>query len=223
MTTNDNISSGPPASGTATNVSVPVDNQATGSSEPKGNVNRRRNDDGRDSKIIQANPVGYEGDNPDVGVILALKYERFHKKVTFSQFVEKVYGYVLSNFKDGGDMKAVFKETKDPLAALQVNHMPTAIENPSEIEKEIQKERIKQYVSREVNIRRNTEKAFGIVWGQCSLALQSEIKGNRDYEEKSARFDILWLLVELKKAVSGIDNKVNPHLTLHEAIATLSR
>ena len=30
-----------------------------------------------------------------------------------------------------------------------------------------------------------------------------------------------WLLSELKKMVSGINDKVNPHLTLHEAIVTL--
>ena len=96
-----------------------------------------------------------------------------------------------------------------------------AIESQSEIKKEIQRERIKQYVSREVNVCRNAEKAFGIVLGQCSLALQSDVKGNSNYEERLARLDILWLLVELKKAVLGIDNKVNPHLTLHEAIAAL--
>ena len=90
-----------------------------------------------------------------------------------------------------------------------------------DIEKEIQKEKIKEYVGRETNIRRNTEKAFVVVWGQCSAALHSYIKGLINYEEKSTNFDILWLFTELKKAVSGIDEKENPHLILHEAIASL--
>ena len=230
MTSNNENSSAAPSSdaatkGPATKVPSPADNQPTATSNTRANSSKKKNSDGRgdgrDSKIVLSNPVGYEGDTPAVGAVLALKHERFHKKVPFSQFVEKVYGYVLSNFKDGGDMKPIFKDFKDPLATLQANHMPRAIENPSEIEKEIQRERIKQYVSREVNVRRNRERAFGIVWGQCSLALQSEMKGNHNYEEKSASFDILWLLVELKKAVSGIDDKVNPYLTLHEAISTL--
>ena len=92
----------------------------------------------------------------------------------------------------------------DPLAALQANYMPTAIGNPSEIKKEIQKERIKQYVGRESNVCCNTEKAFGIVWGQCSLALQSGIKKLSSYKEKPAKFNILWLLTELTKVVLGI-------------------
>ena len=111
-------------------------------------------------------------------------------------------------------MKTVFKDLKDPLAPLQTNHMSTAIENPSDIEKEILKERIEQCVARESNVCHNMEKAFGIIWGQCSLALQSDIKGNSSYKEKSAKFDILWLLSELKKAVSGIDDKVNSHIML---------
>ena len=210
-----------PSAGTDTKGPSPTDNEVPISSGPKAINNRRRSGSGREEKVVLANPIGYEGDAPEVGAILGLKYERFHKKVPFSQFVEKVYGYVLSNFKDGGDMKAVFKDFKDPLVALQTNHMPLAIEDPNEIEKEIQRERVRQYVSREVNVRRNTEKAFGIIWGQCSLALQADIKGNSNYEEKANKFDILWLLIELKKAVSGIDDKVNPHLTLHEAVATL--
>ena len=112
MASNDNNSSGERAPGKATNSPLPIDNQ-TGSPSPRGgnaitnrrrsgddaNTNRRRSGDDR-SKIILANPVGFEGDIPEVGAILALKHERFHKKVPFSQFVEKVYGYVLSNFKD---------------------------------------------------------------------------------------------------------------------------
>ena len=147
MATKNENSSSAPSSDTAAKGPPSTNNQLVGTSNLRGNLNRRRTGDERDSKIILANPIGYEGDIPDVGAILALKHERFHKKVSFSQFVEKVYGYVLSNFKDGGDMKAVFKDFKDPLAVLQANHMPTAIKNPSEIEKEIQRERIKQYVS----------------------------------------------------------------------------
>ena len=82
-------------------------------------------------------------------------------------------------------------------------------------------ESIKEYVVRETNVRKDTEKAFGVVWGQRSSALQSYIKGPSKYEPKSSSFNILWLLVELKKAVSGIDKKINPHLTLHEVVASL--
>ena len=49
------------------------------------------------------------------------------------------------------------------------------------------------------------------------------MKRLEEFEENFEHFKIIWLLSELKKAVSGIDGKVNPHLTLHEADANLYR
>ena len=62
---------------------------------------------------------------------------------------------------------------------------------------------------------------YGLLWGQCSSALQATIKGINEYEGKSNDFDPIWLLIEIKKTISGIDLKANPRLTLHEAVSTL--
>ena len=51
------------------------------------------------------------------------------------------------------------------------------------------------------------EKVFGILWGQCSFALQVKIKGLRQYEDRSSDLDVLWLIKEVKAATSGIDKK----------------
>ena len=56
MATNDNISNGPPSPDTATNGPPPADNQATSSSVPKGNTNRRRSSDNRDSTTLMLEP-----------------------------------------------------------------------------------------------------------------------------------------------------------------------
>ena len=42
-----------------------------------------------------------------------------------------------------------------------------------------------------------------------------------EYKDKCDDFDPIWLLIEIKKAISGIDLKANPRLTLHEAVSTL--
>ena len=36
---------------------------------------------------------------------------------------------------------------------------------------EIYKEEINQFVQRKMNLQRNMEKTYGLVWGQCSTAL----------------------------------------------------
>ena len=76
---------------------------------------------------------------------------------------------------------------------------------------------------REINLFQNIEKSVAIIWGQCLLALQSYMKGLEDFEENYDNFNMVWLLSELKKAVSGINNKVNPHITLHEAVGNVCR
>ena len=70
-------------------------------------------------------------------------------------------------------------------------------------------------------LRSNMEKLYGLLWGQCSSALQATIKGISEYEDKSDDFNVIQLLTEIKKAISGIDLKVNPRLTLHETVSTL--
>ena len=70
-------------------------------------------------------------------------------------------------------------------------------------------------------MRSNIEKLYGLLWGQCSSALQATIKGTSEYEDKSDDFDTIWLLTETKIAISGIDLKANSRLTLHEAVSTL--
>ena len=95
-----------------------------------------------------------------------MRSERFDKKVSFQEFTDKVANYVVSNFKDGGDIQPFF-----------------------------------------VNLRRNLEKSYGLIWGQCSAGSQAHIKGTLAYAAMSPIFNVVLLLHELKKATSGIDDK----------------
>ena len=76
-------------------------------------------------------------------------------------------------------------------------------------------------MSREINLRRNVQKIFGIIWGQYSSALQYNIKSITEFKDRYDTVDTIWLVKELKKATSGIDNKSYPVLTLLDSIHTL--
>ena len=82
---------------------------------------------------------------------------------------------------------------------------------------------MKQYVARGMLLKSNLVMVYSLIWGQCSAALQSYIKGLQNYEDKRDIFNVLWLLSELKKATSGINTKVNSTLTMQEAVAALYR
>ena len=155
---------------------------------------RSRFEKKRNNNINSANPITYEGECAAVGAVLALKFEKFHKKIPYEQFVDKINQYVLGNYKDGSDIKCLLKKLENPMDTLK-KYLPEDIdENASAVKKEIQKEEIKQYVARKTNLRRNIEKVFGLIWGQCSLSLQAYIKGLSEYEDKCDVFDVAWLL-----------------------------
>ena len=64
-------------------------------------------------------------------------------------------------------------------------------------------------------------KTYGLVWRQCTSALQAVIKGIDMYTVKSRSHDMIWLLNQIKSIDSGVDVKMNPHLVLFESMAAL--
>jgi len=72
-----------------------------------------------------------------------------------------------------------------------------------------------------MNLRRNLKKSYGLIWGQCSAGLQAYIKGTSAYATMAPIFNVVCLLYELKKATSGIDDKANIYVNMHDAMSTL--
>ena len=77
------------------------------------------------SIVLFTNPVNYEGEMKEVGAILALRYKKLPQKASFQSIRCKICNYVLSNYKDGGDLKPVFKKLEDPMNEYEKNHTPS--------------------------------------------------------------------------------------------------
>ena len=196
--------------------------QQRGGNKQNLNHNNRRGLNNNRNSVQLTNHITWEGDNSEVNSVVGMKIENFHLEVPFETFEDKIMNYVISNYKNRGDMKPIFKKLEDPIKAMESKHNPKSLENAADqIEKDIQRERIKQFVSSEYVLRSNMEKLYDLLRGQCSSALQVTIKGISEYEDKSNDVAPIWLLIEIKKAISGIDLKANPRLTLHEAVSTL--
>ena len=133
---------------------------------------------------------------------------------------------MVKKLTDGADIKMLITEGKDPVRVYEENNLPKGLsesEKDDPVRDAILKEEIKQFVSRKNNIRRNIQTTFGLVWGQCSNALQAYVRGLNGYTKAADDYDLKWLLIEIKKASSGIDGKANPYLTYHEAIGGIYR
>jgi len=162
------------------------------------------------------------GDTPKLDAVLSIVSERPEKGVSFEKFQEKLKVYVLKNFHKGQDVIKLIMDLEDPLPDFESNNAPTDLpENETSTAKiELRKLRLKRYLDREELLTGNIVKLYGIIYGQCTPALKSTVKGDVEYAAKSSTFDTLWLLEKLKAITAGVDTKSNPALTLHEQILT---
>ena len=87
----------------ATQINTDPNNNAQQRSGNKQNTNRN-------NSVQLTNHITWEGDNSEVNGVVGMKIEKFHLKVPFETFKDKVMNYVISNYKNGGDMKPIFKK-----------------------------------------------------------------------------------------------------------------
>ena len=84
----------------------------------------------------------------------------------------------MSEYKDSGDLYSLFKNLGNPYDDI-ARDMPIKpdLDDDEEqsvidTENKIYMEEIKQFVQHKLTLRRNMQKAYGLVWGQCSNQLQ---------------------------------------------------
>ena len=173
--------------------------------------------------IQSTDGASFEGSCSEIGAVMGLRTEKITKKVPFSIFVEKLGDYIITDIKYGSDIENCVRRMEDPFLNFETKHKPTSLttQEPSFDDKMLQQERLKAYVLRENQLKDNIIKVYGLLWRQCSSALQAVIKGNEEFKLKSSSHDLLWLLKDIKKIVSGVDVKANAHQTMFEALIAL--
>ena len=192
--------------------------ERTDDAKDPGGSNKRRKFDGDYSQGYD-----YKGEEPKVGVILALRSERFNHKMIYSPFVEKLKNYILSNLDDAKDVVPIVEELRDTTQDV-IDDEPVELEpryEKSQVKVWLKQEEVKRHVKRLNNLRNNKETIYGLVWGQCSTGLQAAIKADSDYEAEAKQFNCVWLLERAKLISSGVDEKANKYCTLLKALTTM--
>ena len=67
-------------------------------------------------------------------------------------------------------------------------------------------------------LKSNLKKAYRLMYGNCTDGVQTQVKADPEYGAKSKIFDHKWLFEKVKKAVSGLDSKVNLRVSLHSTM-----
>ena len=130
----------------------------------------------------------------DFGAVLGTTSEQKEAKVQYNKFSENLKQYILRVFQNPEDIIVLVRDLKDPTIVLNKSR-PTALS--SEDKKDgimvmIQTEEIKQFVKNRSTLWQNIIKLYGIIWGQCSPALQRELEGDPEYLTKSSAYNCLW-------------------------------
>ena len=162
-----------------------------------------------DQSILSVNQADryFKGKTEQIGV-LGLPIEKNLKfGLSFEDFQESIMNYAEANLKKGNDLKPLLKFLIDPIARIGAS--PALEENAAKDPEKLQmwKERLSKYNKRIETIEDNQVKMYGIIFGQCTESLKSEIKGDDDYQEKEMDSDTLWLIKMIKQISAGINTK----------------
>jgi hypothetical protein len=209
----DTQSTASSAATTPTTVTTPRTGQDGGN---RLNTNRDRR-----ALTIGSDDKDWEGAKPEVGAVLGLKTEKITKKVTFEVFREKLATYVLSEFNNPKDVLPAVKRMTDPMVDFKAKQAPkdlTDDEKKSDVEVQMQQQRIKLYISRETMVRTNMDKLYGIITGQCSQASIAIMENRNDFQKHDDACDVIWLMQTMKEITSGLDDKSNKRANLHDAL-----
>ena len=214
----------PTANANAGNAEQPQENEqassgATGNRH-RGTHNRYTN---RSGNAVMSTSKDFDGATPKIGGVLALRSENVTKKLNYDMFCEKLGTYIMNEFKNGDAVVEVTKDHDfDAIGGFETDNKPvelSADEKKSTVDVEIHKEEIKEYVKDLKTIKSNLKKMYSLIYGNCTESVQTMVKADTEYDEKSKIFDYVWLFKKVKTIVSGLDTKVNLRVSLHDAIA----
>ena len=128
----------------------------------------------------------------------------------YQKTTEALVGYAKKTLKYYEDFMPIFgAEMKEPEVAK-----PAILKkDSSELEIEIQKEEIKEYVKRVRVLKSNMGTMYAIMWGQCSEDMKNKVKAVADYHEKTEANDCVWLLKKVRGISMKFDEKCNAFLS----------
>ena len=194
-------------------------NTNTNTGEEQGSSGRNNKNYQYNNTSITSHVYDYAGENKDIGVILAMRTERYSKKVVFSIFIERLKTHALTSFDDAKDIVTLLEQREDPADAIVKEAPKDLVTNKdSDVEKWMNLERCKTYMRRLETLENNKQTLYGLIWGQCSHGLQEVVKADDDYKKKAKDFDCAWLLEKLNLVSAGVDKKANKYSTLVRAI-----
>ena len=119
----------------------------------------------------------------------------------YIETVEKIGTYVGKEFEHGADIKRVVDNLRKPDLGTIADPAPGA--NRYEIRK--WEKKVDEHIKRENCLDRNIAKLYNLVWGQCTQAMQAEMKTYDNWDTISQQQDAIGAIVTIKNIVYNFE------------------
>jgi hypothetical protein len=147
--------------------------------------------------------------------------------------VEELIGYVDKTFKHGADISASL-ENLVAATITKPKDPATNVEKEKETNKEIWKQEIRAYVARKATLEENLQKAYALIWGQCSDALRAKLEGAPTHRQVASDKDSIALLKSIRASMfmshaqryeplailEGMERFIRLHQGRHQSLAS---
>ena len=86
----------------------------------------------------------------------------------------------------------------------------------TEFDKEIFRDQVRSYRKEVRELKRDLVSLFSVVFGQCNPSLRAELRSQTKFAESELDGDCVWLLAEIRTAMTKFDRSLYVHQALHE-------
>jgi hypothetical protein len=204
------------AAAAQTDVPAGASNNRTGTRDSGTNAqqsNNRNNNNARARTNPRTTQVSnFKGSVPDVGAVIRTMAES-KTQGSYKAFQEKLVGYIMEKYEHPRDIAPIVRDLED--MDLEQHEPQDPEEDASATKVQIHREKVKRHLNQMEALEDNKMRVYGVVWGQCTTALQAELRGVQDFKEKNSAYDCLWVLQQVKLISSGVDQSTaNPSANL---------
>ena len=106
--------------------------------------------------------------------------------------------------------------------AVETTEQTTAREErnneQAEAIRDLMRAEMRIFADRRKSVTNNLTALWGVIMGQCTPALQEELRAEDTYETRATSYDSIWLLKTLQKVTAGMNKTNNPYYSLFHAM-----
>ena len=187
---------------------------AKGSDRSRRYPRKRRNHKKKEKVVETIKSKKFTGSNDELdGYIFDCTT---HKQTDqFIETCEKIATYVGSNYANVMDIKRVVEEIRKPVLTPVPGNIDT--NTATALERRIWEKEVDNYVKRKAQLDMNIGKLFSLIWGQCSPAMQAEVKTSNAWDNVKDEQDAVGILEIIKSITYNFEMQMKKPVALFKA------